>query len=93
MTDFQQQIRNAYEHLTNIQRTIADYFLEHLDTIPFKRLEELADLIGVSHLRDSIYPQHRLSGLRRYATGTAAKYFGKSQLTGTAQKLHTGGRG
>lgn len=48
MTDFQQQIRNAYEHLTNIQRTIADYFLEHLDTIPFKRLEELADLIGVS---------------------------------------------
>lgn len=30
MTDFQQQIRNAYEHLTNIQRTIADYFLEHL---------------------------------------------------------------
>lgn len=48
MTDFQQQIRNAYDHLTNTQRTIADYFLEHLDTIPFKRLEELAELIGVS---------------------------------------------
>lgn len=48
MREFQQKIQNAYDHLTNTQHTIADFFLEHLDTLPFKRLEELADQIGVS---------------------------------------------
>lgn len=94
MTDFQQQIRNAYEHLTNIQRTIADYFLEHLDTIPFKRLEELADLIGVS--TTSVIRFTRSIGYQGYGDmqqELQQSILGKSQLTGTAQKLHTGGRG
>ena len=73
MTDFQQQIRNAYEHLTNIQRTIADYFLEHLDTIPFKRLEELADLIGVS--TTSVIRFTRSIGYQGYGNRNCSKVF------------------
>ena len=31
MREFQQKIQNAYDHLTNTQHTIADFFLEHID--------------------------------------------------------------
>ena len=48
MPDFLQQIRDAYLGLTNTQRLVADFFLAHPDTIPFKKLDELAVMIGVS---------------------------------------------
>lgn len=41
-------IQERYQNFTGIQRQVADYFLAHPDTLPFKRLEDVAGMIGVS---------------------------------------------
>ena len=48
MVELYQLIQQSYDGLTNTQRQVADYFLAHPDTLPFKRLEDVAGMIGVS---------------------------------------------
>ena len=84
-----QKIRAGYGDMRKSEQKAADFILEHLDTIPFKRLEELADLIGVS--TTSVIRFTRSIGYQGY--GDMQQELQQSILTGTAQKLHTGGRG
>ena len=48
MSDFFDNVRKLYGGLTNTQKQVADFMLEHPDVIAFKRLEELSMMIGVS---------------------------------------------
>ena len=48
MSDFFENIRKLYAGLTNTQKQVADFILDHPDAVAFKRLEELSMMIGVS---------------------------------------------
>ncbi|WHH58100.1 MurR/RpiR family transcriptional regulator [Petroclostridium sp. X23] len=48
MNDFTSNINEIYDSLTSIQKQVADYLLQHLDAVAFKKLEELSLEIGVS---------------------------------------------
>lgn len=48
MTDFIGKTNQIYGSLTRTQKQVADYLLKHLDTVAFKKLDELSLEIGVS---------------------------------------------
>lgn len=65
MSDFFDNVRKLYGGLTNMQKQVADFILEHPDVIAFKRLEELAMMIGVS--TTSVIRFARSVGYKGYA--------------------------
>lgn len=65
MSDFFDNVRKLYGGLTNTQKQVADFILEHPDVIAFKRLEELAMMIGVS--TTSVIRFARSVGYKGYA--------------------------
>lgn len=65
MSDFFDNVRKLYGGLTNTQKQVADFMLEHPDVIAFKRLEELAMMIGVS--TTSVIRFARSVGYKGYA--------------------------
>ena len=65
MSDFFDNVRKLYGGLTNTQKQVADFMLEHPDVIAFKRLEELAMMIGVS--TTSVIRFARSIGYKGYA--------------------------
>lgn len=65
MSDFFDNVRKLYGGLTNTQKQVADFMLEHPDVIAFKRLEELSMMIGVS--TTSVIRFARSIGYKGYA--------------------------
>lgn len=65
MSDFFDNVRKLYGGLTNTQKQVADFMLEHPDVIAFKRLEELSMMIGVS--TTSVIRFARSVGYKGYA--------------------------
>ena len=65
MSDFFDNVRKLYGGLTNTQKQVADFMLEHPDVIAFKRLEELSMMIGVSST--SVIRFARSIGYKGYA--------------------------
>lgn len=65
MSDFFDNVRNLCGNLTNTQKQVADFILEHPDVIAFKRLEELSIMIGVS--TTSVIRFARSIGYKGYA--------------------------
>lgn len=65
MSDFFDNVRKLYGGLTNTQKQVADFMLEHPDDIAFKRLEELSMMIGVS--TTSVIRFARSIGYKGYA--------------------------
>ena len=62
---FFDNVRKLYGGLTNTQKQVADFMLEHPDVIAFKRLEELSMMIGVS--TTSVIRFARSIGYKGYA--------------------------
>lgn len=65
MSDFFDNVRKLYGGLTDTQKQVADFMLEHPDVIAFKRLEELSMMIGVS--TTSVIRFARSIGYKGYA--------------------------
>lgn len=65
MSDFFDNVRKLYGGLTNTQKQVADFMLEHPDVIAFKGLEELSMMIGVS--TTSVIRFARSIGYKGYA--------------------------
>ena len=65
MSDFFDNVRKLYGGLTNTQKQVADFMLEHPDVIAFKRLEELSMMIGAS--TTSVIRFARSIGYKGYA--------------------------